>query len=302
MSQLYEVEDTTLCRIYFDIIVPTVTIISLIMMVTAFYKYIKSDNIQNKCLFWTGLIFFIITFLSIIMIIIYSIYFCRDMDTFNLFFTIATQLYIIQSLLLLALLFARLYYVFEGTTFALSQTAVKLYWIFYSFVIIVFIGSGLAHVNLKDSITKLAIVGSAFSMAIIVMIILVSLFLYKMNQVYQHVNKEDDPELIKMITKTSILAAISGLATLLNAVGALHASLTNSIHFILLMRLVFVFDLVTNYWCIVLSYRGYNDWYLRLCGICDSVCTSCWHRIGRTTKRELSVETESRKSASIATK
>ena len=112
-----------------------------------------------------------------------------------------------------------------------------------------------------------------------------------MTQVYKYVNKQsniDGSELIQVITKTNLLAIISIFATLLHAIGAMlaHSPSTKSVHFEMIANLLFTFDLTTNFWCILLSYRGYNDWYLKICGCCDSLCTVCWYKIVGNTKNE----------------
>ena len=47
-------------------------------------------------------------------------------------------------------------------------------------------------------------------------------------------------------------------------------------------RLLVVLDVITNFWCIILSYNGYNAWYMMVCQYFHLKCTACWHRIVQT--------------------
>ena len=109
-----------------------------------------------------------------------------------------------------------------------------------------------------------------------------------MTQVYKCTNKEhNDPELTKIITKASLLAMISIFALILNAICTIIAVSTLSIHIKMLNMLLITFDLSTNFWCIVLSYSGYNEMYLKMCGFCDSKCTVYWQKMVWTESERL---------------
>ena len=297
MSQLYHNEHPTLCLVYFDIILPTVTIILLIMMLPAFYKYVKSKKIQHRCLYWSGFILFIVIFVSMLSIIFSSIYFCKDIEIY----TIATNTFIqavnIQGLLLLGILFARLYVVFDKSMFALSPITIRLYSIFYSMMIIVSFVAAVAYPNFKGSVIELVIVAFACLLFILLVTALISLFLYKVAQVYRYVNTknkspDEDTDLIAIITKTSGLGITSIFLTLLHAIFGIIAPSAKSVHLEMLYKLFAEFDVTTNFWCIILSYKGYNEWYLKICGYCDLKCAVCWHRITRTDSRDLAENTK----------
>ena len=283
MAHLYDDETDTLCLIYFDIIVPSVSVILIAIMLPAFCKYIKSKKkSKNNCLYKTGLIFFISIFLSIIANTTYTLFICRSFKMYTILINILNQCYAIQTLLLDGILFARLYYVFEETLFSLSKTTIRLYWIFYSIMCLVFISAAIAVGNYRETIPGIILAGSAFLMLISAVIILISLFLYKMTQVYKfiHTNKgKANPALLKIITKTSTLAIISVLATLLDSIGIMIVPFARTIHCEFMANLLFTFDLFTNFWCIILSYHWYHEWYIKMCGGLDRKCTKCWHKI-----------------------
>ena len=268
-----------LCLIYYDIIVPTVSIMSFITMLPAFYKFLKSKKVQKQYLFWAGAIFFVIIFFTIIINIFYSVHVCRNYEMYTIFVNIFTLSYTFQTCLLLGLSFARLHFAFHGTLFALSTLTIKLHLIYYSLSMIVLIVSAIIYSNFPHTNTGLLMVitGCAFLMLIIALIILTALFAYKTLQVYKHADK--DPKLIEIITKLSVLAFIPLFGTLLDALAVVALIESASIHIQLLVALFAIFDLSTNFWCIILSYSEYNGWYLKLCGRCNSECKACWYNI-----------------------
>ena len=288
MSHFYEDDNPTLCLIYFDIIEPAVCIISLIMMVPAMYKYSKAYNMKYKCLFWSGLIFFITIFVAIILVIFYSIYFCRNFERFTISLHILSLLYIVQTMLLLGIVFARLYIVFVGSIFALSTIIIRLYLILYIICMSLSLIAAITFSNWADRTTTLIISGLAYLLFIILMIMVVSLFISKMVQVYRNVDNDNaNPKLITIITKTCILALGSLFITLLNASATVIGRSSTSVHILLFSNLFTVFDLVSNFWCIILTYGVFHDWYLKVCRCCDAKCTKCWHKIVRTERNKL---------------
>ena len=117
----------------------------------------------------------------------------------------------------------------------------------------------------------------AFLMSIIALIILTTLLLYKTLQVYKQADK--DPILIEMITKSSVLSFISIFLTLLTGLSFAANPDSHSIHIQFFAKFISIFDISSNFWCIMLSYSEYNDRYSKLCGYCDSKCKTCWYKI-----------------------
>ena len=285
MSEPYQ-GNSAICKIYFEVMVPFTSILAIMLMLPALHRYLKlkSDPKVKKYLFWICLTFFIIIFLYLLTLIPRGIFFCQNHDTYQMITNISSQFYVIQTLLLLAILFMRLYFIFAETTFALSQATVGIYWIIYSLCTLLFIAAAIAFANFSQRSIASVIIGSAFLMLIIMMSILIILFLYKMTQVYtgvDHMHQNSNPALIRIITKTSILASISITLSLLNAIAVILEVLpsTASIHIIFISKLFNVYDVFTNFWCVILSFSGYNNWYLKICKGCDSKCISCWHSI-----------------------
>ena len=268
--------------IYFDIIVPIVSIISLIVMQPAFYKYIKRNDCKIKCLFWTESIFFISIFFTIVASVFSSLSVCRGIETeiYNVFINALSLLYVLQTMLLLWILFARLYFVFDDTTFALSSVTIKLYLVSYALFIIASIVTAIVYSNCRELYIIPIIMILLLIMFIFILIALVSLFIYKLAQVHKSVDAQNsNSTLIEVITKTSVLATFSILSTLLLIAGFIWKRSIDSPHTSALFALLTIFDTTANFWCVILNNRSFNDWYLKLCGRCNSQCIVCWNKI-----------------------
>ena len=280
MSQFTERTQTeqAFCEAYFDYLIPIINISMAIVMIPVFYKYIKlkSESIKNKCLFWTGLVFFSLIFLCHILWAIGSIYFCHDLNAFAFISNIWSQLYVLQLFLLLAILFARLYYPFKGTAFGLSTLTIKTYCILYTIAALLLVAGAIAYSNFYNTFIGLLILGLAWLMMIIVMMTLVILFIYKLMQVYKSI--DGDTELIATITKTSLLCFISISSSLFLAIAGIITPSTGSVHVNLIVGLFTTNDMFTNFWCVVLGFKRYHQWYLQGCKCCDSKCRSCWYK------------------------
>ena len=300
--------DSALCKIYFDIMVPSTSVLAIILMLPALHRYLKlkSDPKVNKYLFWICWTFFIIIFLYLLILIPRGIFFCHNHNTFQVMANISSQLYGIQTVLLSAIFFLRLYFIFAETTFALSQAIIIIYWIIFCLCTSLFIAASIAFSNFSHRFIAPIIIGIAFSMFLITISILIILFLYKLTQVHTSVDQENsDPALIEVITKTSILASISTIISLLNAIAIILEVLpsTTSIHTIFISKLFNVYDVITNFWCVILSFSGYTDWYLKVCKRCDSICISCWHSIvGLMSEQQTRLRPKIRMSESDAVK
>ena len=135
---------------------------------------------------------------------------------------------------------------------------------------------------------------------IIEAMILTSLFLHKVIQVYKSMDKQNNkPELIKIITKTSVLAFVSTFSTLLSSIGTAISQMMAPIHAEFSAFILSVFDLSMNFFCIILLYKDYNEWYLKICGCCDSKFTMCWNKIVQTEKNTAENQTNQVKEDSV---
>lgn len=299
MSEHYYDHDPTLCLVYFDILVPCVIITSLITILPALIKYMKSKDGTNTYLFWSGLIFFLTLIICLITMIFSSIFFCRNESVYIILYNIKTTSYVIQQLLLLGLLFGRLYYVFHSSLFALSQSIIRSYWIFYVFMFIISIAAGICYANFR-TIIGVSIVILALTLNLIQIICLISLFLYKTMQVYTSVDKLDsNSPLIALITKTSVLAFISIFATLIDAIGTIILPFILSVHILMITRLLLIFDLVTNFWCIILAYRGYDALYMKICAHCDLKCGTYWQNFAKRKTQDVMMITAIQSNKSV---
>ena len=110
-------------------------------------------------------------------------------------------------------------------------------------------------------------------------------------QVYKSVDTvNNNPAFIGIITRTSILSLISLFSTIIDASFVLIVPNMQSMHLLMVSRIAVILDLSCNFWCVILAYSGYQQWYLKLCGYWDSKCTECWHKIVKKQSNDQSRE------------
>ena len=105
-------------------------------------------------------------------------------------------------------------------------------------------------------------------------------FVQKLFQVYKMDNNNLDEDLIRIITKTTILTLFSICFTIIaNIVGQITApweEKDDDIAIFLLTRGLFAMDVFTNFICFVLTYQSFDKYYSIFCGFCHSKCrTMC---------------------------
>ena len=181
--------------------------------------------------------------------------------------------------LLLILWIIRLYYAFNLTQFKLSRYTVG--FIITSATIGFF---GLMYCLLlytpKDPVglTVLLINVATF---ISWMIFLISLFIYKLIQVYKNVSKNS--ALISIITKITILSVISITFTVVHCIMLMITTLAFKnkpqigLHVKMTKDLLHLFSIFINFICILFSYNCFDNEYQSLCGMTNDMCTNLWY-------------------------
>ena len=81
-----------------------------------------------------------------------------------------------------------------------------------------------------------------------------------------------------MITKTTLLSVISIFSTYYWRLQLLIPT-SKSIHVNPIVGLFTTMDLFTNFWCVILLFKTFNDYYIKICKCCDTKCKICWNRI-----------------------
>ena len=270
----------------------TLTIIYLLIKLIIEYRRNDILNRPPKWLFYTGLIFILITIIILIKCIIYGLSHCqyiiiaesRQEIIFNVIFR---DLYVIQLYFLWIVLFIRLYYIFNSTGYRLSKLTIRIY-------SSIFIFSPILTVLLSVNSLYTIFIVLGLSGGIFITLSIIILYIFKLIQVYtryteyqehQNIDNDDNIEsskqnnlgLLTTITKNTILVIISTLFSLL-------------ILFILIMNFIFtvykikygyqqefldiclLLDVYITTLCLIFQYKYLHSSYEYFCGCIDIVC------------------------------
>ena len=279
--------------IYSLYILPTLNASAAIATIPLVYMYIKQRS-SNTTLFGLGLLFYAIIFLCFITAIAQHL--CKCLDDYN-FLTNYLDMangtfYSLQSTLIVVIWCKRLQSIFDGTSLVPSRCTMNSF--FAVITIVAVCGPAFAiWFNLlqefsPDSPWLLPVDLFRALLTLIYLCVLIwlnCLFLRKMHAVF---NWHDDPQMAKnekisnIITKTSVLCAISSLSIILFIIPFfLNGSVVGSHHVMFAADVMFVVDLSTNFLSIWLSNVAFVAYYNRMCGCCDTLCRFC---IGGVTK------------------
>ena len=147
------------------------------------------------------------------------------------------------------------------------------------------------------------------------MISMVILFVYRLIQVYK--TEHDNEILIGAITKITILVSISVSVTMVDLVTTtLYRYVAHSILLQWIFSYVALFDVYTNFICVIMCYKMFKKYYQNVCSCMDIKCRICWNKLiankrdtnladmldNHTKNQQLSVQISSTKSSSTKEK
>ena len=191
---------------------------------------------------------------------------------------IITTVFNFQYYVMILLLFYRLKVVFDGTAYELTKCTIWAFFIMYTSSIL----SGIFYSVLNDvtssSLVEMISVTLGILLALANISFLSFLFVSKLNNVNKRClgQQNDDDKLISTITKQTILTLISISSLAVHLVIILLFNVTGflifSVHGIFIWNLVILVDVWSNFICILLSYRQFDEYYFRVCGCCDTKC------------------------------
>ena len=247
-------------------------------------KYIMHHRKENKqtpkLLYSSGLIFLIISLLTILLAITkHSSSVCNDWEWDDTLFLIS---YYCQMYFLWTVLFIRLYYVFEPTSYKLRPCTV------YISCIILALSPFLIILRFAaDHVDALALNAEPIMMAIFIFSIIIStaimvLFIYKLCQMYaaqKENNNDQNPansKVLSVIIKNSTLAIICLSMNLIDLGCIFYCYFTTDgtdALYIACEFIILVNSLVT-FICVVLTYKFMNKIYGKLCGCIDKLYES----------------------------
>ena len=270
----------------------SLTIIYLLIKLFVEYRNNLKINRPPKWLFYTNLIFILISLIVLTQCIIYGLSHCEyiqiSSDISEIIFNIIFRdLYVIQLYFLWIVLFIRLYYIFIDTPYSLSKLTIRIYSIIFIFAPVLTV-----LISVNDLYTIFIVLG--LSGGIFITLSIIILFIFKLIQVYtryseyqEHQNIDDDNDLnlakeeniglLTIITKNTILVIISTLFSLL-------------ILFILIMNFIFsvynvkygyqeqfldiclLLDIYITTICLIFQFKYLHQSYEYFCGCIDIVC------------------------------
>jgi hypothetical protein len=298
------------CTNYFGtffILMDVLLVIMLASTVPILRQYIlqkkeikKEDNLDNKAkqiFMWNlGLIFFIFNIFTLLMCFSLTMQISIKCDSagsnsvINAFWMFG---YNAQTYFLLLIAFTRLKVVFDSTQFALKKCAINIYRIIFTMVPFILLLQTIVLILVKvaGAIKLYTIMSLLITLEMLIMtvtmIATIILFIRKLMVVYKTIAA--DNALISTITKLTILNAtslsISVLAPLI-MIFIMSADPGETIATTAFM-VSNIFDVFTNFWCIVLSTSSFQVYYDKICGSIHIKCRTLWFKCLGTDEKML---------------
>ena len=113
------------------------------------------------------------------------------------------------------------------------------------------------------------LVTAGSGLMILLTILLIVAFIYKLCTLFRI---HHDPELLQLMRKTAFLVFISTSCILFTAAANVLYLQYRSIHFQFLLQMVVTLDACSSFWCILLSFRYFTEYYRKICGGVESTC------------------------------
>lgn len=270
--------------------------VDLVMVATFIYlhilyliHYAKNRSSMNTLLFCGTQIFSIFVLLSLISLgfrVVYS-----DLTTVPFVRFLVIISYGNQMGFLYMVLFIRLKIIFHGTEYQLSKCTIRVYVASFVFM---YSTIPVLLIIFRETSVLYAVAGSVFFVAGLLNVAVVALFINKLINV-SRMEVDNNQRIINVITKTSILAVISCIFTILGVISVgvqiKFAAYRNSIYPVCFLLI----DSYTNYICIVLSINLFQSKYQFFCGCIDRKCKSLCYEA-----KKIDVELRSMRVASIS--
>eukprot|EP01084_Bolivina_argentea_P232010 391129_1 len=276
-------------------------IFTAILFILSFYQtvifIIQATNHKQKLsrvLFYPGLIFFIISSSSLLLwnSAILSVCYIDLDDAMS-----GTLMYVIPAFLagfvyftlhpyLLCLLwFIRIYIIFKDTIFALSSYLNKCCIVWFILLPILPFIIVLPILSMINPLIIMCTWNLIMIMSMALLFVCKLCKIYKNTQKYSECQSMDaNEQILKALTKTVVLGAISFLFSILMLLGML-CQLIMGYDYIygldteLILILFTILDIFNNFVCVILSYNIFNERYTKLCGSMDNMCNMCLYNI-----------------------
>eukprot|EP01083_Nonionella_stella_P258663 883830_1 len=270
----------TFCHIYFSGLTFVIYIILEISIIWCLYQYIKEHQTNqlssgNKGLYRIGLVYLVFIAATFMVFILSSATICHTKSIPNVVLVLnylQTAGYTFQFMILVYFLFYRLKTIFHNTAFSLSKRTVIAFTVLY---ITTWTNGTIAMVsyliNYGSGLTA-ALMGLTFLLTIAMIVILIYLFIYKLMKVSKSMKDDNVSKLFPTITRAFLLTLISVLSTVLSATFMVVQPFISdpmSYHSQFVQAIVVVNDAYTNFLSVILGYKWFTRYYVKLCGCCD---------------------------------
>mmetsp|Transcript_42884 Transcript_42884/g.38109 ORF Transcript_42884/g.38109 Transcript_42884/m.38109 type:complete len:364 (-) Transcript_42884:137-1228(-) len=258
------------------------------------YRKMTGKKRPQKALFITGLIFFIISWLTLFNALLYDLFFlfCPILDDWE--GPIYHSIYFCQIYSLWLVLFTRLRHVFKDSVYRLSNISIISYYVVFISVAFAVVPMYIIfHLNAESFITLPYV-----SLSIIFSTILLIAFIYKLMNLFHDLNNTEQDQfairklknskqgsaLLAVMTKNTLLATISILCTFCVIGHLLYLYVSHKgfheKHSILeefILEFVILIDIVSNFLCILLSYQFFDPQYQKFCKCCNKGMNDCFN-------------------------
>eukprot|EP01083_Nonionella_stella_P151643 484860_1 len=186
--------------------------------------------------------------------------------------------YCIQSYVLLMIFFRKVKTVFAKTPLRLSRLTANVYKTLFIALPVYMALLLPMHLLIPLHIWSLFLLFGGFSL-IVFMISLLVLFVYKLVQAMKYNAADDQQDFVYAITKTTILSSISTVITFVDII-AITTSYNNLsdrdvIYYKWFANTIGLFDLYTNFACVVLLSKVFQAYYVKLCSCLHAKCSVC---------------------------
>eukprot|EP01083_Nonionella_stella_P091108 254626_1 len=270
--------ESVFCYIYFSGFAFILYVVLTISVIWSLYQYIKQRGRKaggvKQCLYINGLLYLTLIALSFIIFTISTATLCFDLPAISMVFDyLETGAYALQFGFLYYLLLYRLYAVFHDTGFSLSRVMLTIMCVLYASM---WICGGIAVIlYLTDygSTMTAIMLAIAFICLVSSMVLLISVYIYKLMKVAKDVQGHGNASaLLPAITKAFILTLASIVSTAVAGIYmVVQPFITDkpSYHSQFIQAILVVNDVYTNFLSIVLGYKWFKTYYVKLCGCCD---------------------------------
>ena len=253
--------------IYHDYIIPISYFLASIAMLPIIYKFIKSnkDLRASRSVFYMTLLFFIFAILTFLTAAAWSLSECQSLRISTILNAVGGNTYVIQNMLVTGLLFHRLYKTYCNTKYRLSRIHIILFIICFTCSSLFFVTGATVHAIYRDGFGAYVLSLSSITSIAITIYIAVA-YIYKMYHIYKVSN---DADLLKIITKVSILAITSTFGVIYLFIAFALTPVFQNMHYqYFFVTLGVIFDVYTNAIAILFMYKPFEGYYFRVCGLC----------------------------------